>query len=88
MEMQKPNKGGGAVTIYKRGQVPKTVEKAMEVKAQPADVESGEKEAVPNDSEKGTSDGEQTVKGVARNETICTYTHPAFRIRSPPKVRY
>ena len=30
MESQKPNKGGGAVTVFKRGQVPKSVEKDME----------------------------------------------------------
>lgn len=49
MEMQKPNKGGGAVTIYKRGQVPQTVEKAMEAKPQPKDIENGNPEMVSND---------------------------------------
>jgi hypothetical protein len=68
MELQKPNKGGGAVTIYKRGQVPKTVEKAMEVKAQPGDVENGKAEAVSGDAEKSESN---EVEGVAKNETIC-----------------
>src|ERR1700722_4841661 len=41
MELQKPNKGGGAVTIYKRGQVPSAVEKAMEKNTQPRDEETG-----------------------------------------------
>jgi ATP-binding cassette subfamily G (WHITE) protein 2 (SNQ2) len=70
MEIQKPNKGGGAVTIFKRGQVPKTVEKAMEVKAQPGDIEAGEEPSnVPHEA----SDSEHTdkVEGVAKNETIC-----------------
>ncbi|KAL5461712.1 hypothetical protein PMIN06_002006 [Paraphaeosphaeria minitans] len=69
MEMQKPNKGGGAVTIYKRGQVPKTVEKAMEVKAQPGDVENGKSEAVADDVQ--DNGNKTTVEGVAKNETIC-----------------
>ena len=68
MELQKPNKGGGAVTIYKRGQVPKTVKKAMEVKAQPSDVENGKVEAAPKETE---SDSNDSVEGVAKNETIC-----------------
>lgn len=70
MEIQKPNKGGGAVTIYKRGQVPETVEKALEVKAQPGDVENGKAEAVPNE-QTNTNGTDSEVKGVAKNETIC-----------------
>lgn len=69
MEMQKPNQGGGAVTIYKRGQVPKTVEKAMEVNAQPGDIENGKSETVTNDADK--SESSDSVKGVAKNETVC-----------------
>lgn len=68
-ELQKPNKGGGAVTIYKRGQVPKTVEKAMEVKAQPGDIEHGKSEAVADEVQESGND--DTVEGVAKNETIC-----------------
>jgi len=69
MELQKPNKGGGAVTIYKRGQVPKTVEKAMEVQAQPGDIENGKSEAVANGAEKNGSN--DSLEGVAKNETVC-----------------
>ena len=53
MEMQKPNKGGGAVTIFKRGQIPKSVEKALEV---------GQEES--NDVEKNKSDGGAAAAGV------------------------
>ena len=70
--MQKPNKGGGAVTIYKRGQVPQTVEKAMEIKAQPGDIENGKSEAVANVQEGEKND---TVEGVPKNETICKRTN-------------
>jgi ABC-type multidrug transport system ATPase subunit/ABC-type multidrug transport system permease subunit len=85
MEIQKPNKGGGAVTIYKRGQVPKTVEKAMEIKAQPADVETGQEQAAgagyPRDEANSDSDqvGEK-VKGVAKNDTIFTWQDVNYTI--------
>lgn len=73
MELQKPNKGGGAVTIYKRGQVPKTVEKAMEVKAQPADVETGKEQAAGAGDPKDEGDDTMNTEGVAKNETIFTW---------------
>ncbi|KAF2657896.1 hypothetical protein K491DRAFT_653925 [Lophiostoma macrostomum CBS 122681] len=85
MEIQKPNKGGGAVTIYKRGQVPKTVEKAMEINAQPADVETGKEQAAgvgyPRDEGNSESDqAEKKVEGVARNETIFTWQNVNYTI--------
>ncbi|KAF2804614.1 ABC multidrug transporter-like protein [Mytilinidion resinicola] len=83
MEIQKPNKGGGAVTIYKRGQVPKSVEKAMEDNAQPRDEETGKTQAAgagaPKDEPTSESDNEAT-KGVARNETIFTWQNVNYTI--------
>jgi ABC-type multidrug transport system ATPase subunit/ABC-type multidrug transport system permease subunit len=85
MELQKPNKGGGAVTIYKRGQVPKTVEKALEAKAKPEDVEKGRsdsddagyaKDELHSDNEKK----DRTVEGVAKNETIFTWQNVTYTI--------
>lgn len=91
MEMQKPNKGGGAVTIYKRGQVPKTVEKSMELKGAPtADEEAvksdfsadtavqGESSASASDNEKGKP--EDKTAGVAKNETIFTWQNLTYTI--------
>ncbi|KAF2874539.1 ABC-2 type transporter-domain-containing protein [Massariosphaeria phaeospora] len=83
MELQKPNKGGGAVTIFKRGQVPKTVEKAMEVKALPEDAENGKTEqtgANPVGEESDSSGTNGTVKGVAKNETIFTWQNVNYTI--------
>ncbi|KAF7679880.1 abc drug exporter [Alternaria burnsii] len=81
MEIQKPNKGGGAVTIYKRGQVPKTVEKEMETKTLPKDEEAGNSEPV---SEKHSSsdndDSDKTAEGVAKNETIFTFQDITYTI--------
>ncbi|KAF2706423.1 hypothetical protein K504DRAFT_413352 [Pleomassaria siparia CBS 279.74] len=84
MERQKPNKGGGAVTIYKRGQVPKAVEKAMQVSAQPGDEEKGKNEAAMN-SEHESSDSEKTgtegnVSGIAKNESIFTWQNVNYTI--------
>ncbi|KAF2262008.1 hypothetical protein CC78DRAFT_330158 [Lojkania enalia] len=82
MELQKPNKGGGAVTIYKRGQVPKTVEKSMELKSQPTDVETGQTHAAgpgyPMDKSKEGLD--KAAEGVAKNETIFTWQDVNYTI--------
>jgi ABC-type multidrug transport system ATPase subunit/ABC-type multidrug transport system permease subunit len=85
MEMQKPNKGGGAVTIYKRGQVPKTVEKAMEVKAKAADVETGNGQSFgvghPKAEMGSANDNARKVnQGVAKNETIFTWQNVNYTI--------
>ncbi|KAH7135767.1 ABC-2 type transporter-domain-containing protein [Dendryphion nanum] len=82
MELQKPNKGGGAVTIYKRGQVPKTVEKEMEVKVQPGDVESGKHaaDAGSANDEKNSGTNDMKTEGVAKNETIFTWQNVDYTI--------
>lgn len=70
MEIQKPNKGGGAVTIYKRGQVPKTVEKEMETNSLPKDEENGKSEVMTEKhSSSDNDDSEKTVEGIAKNGT-------------------
>ncbi len=82
MELQKPNAGGGAVTIFKRGQAPKSVEKAMdsgdtikdEEKAEPVD---GNK--LSSEDSSGSDEG-NLVKGVARNESIFTYQNVNYTI--------
>ncbi|KAF1956886.1 hypothetical protein CC80DRAFT_412238 [Byssothecium circinans] len=78
MEIQKPNKGGGAVTIFKRGQVPKTVEKAMEVSELVGDVESGKAEGGATAQDDGAD--EKKVEGVAKNETIFTWQNVTYTI--------
>ncbi|KAK5123595.1 hypothetical protein LTR85_002633 [Meristemomyces frigidus] len=92
MEIQKPNKGGGAVTIYKRGQVPKSVVRALETGGEPDDLEKSKSNAsnsgVVGDAEKdnggssgssGSNDGEK-VEGVARNDTIFTFQDVNYTI--------
>ena len=83
MEMLKPNKGGGALTIFKRGQVPKSIEKSMETGEVPVDEETG-KVGPPNlekdvDASGSDSDREE-LKGVAKNETVFTWSSVNYRI--------
>ncbi|KAI9835623.1 MAG: hypothetical protein M1837_003696 [Sclerophora amabilis] len=82
MEIQKPNKGGGAVTIFKRGQAPKNVTRAMEDNSNTKDEEMGEKEierAV--DEETSGSDSEkEEAKGVAKNDTVFTWSNVNYTI--------
>lgn len=82
MELQKPNAGGGAVTIFKRGQAPKSVAKAMEKGSIPEDEEKAgvagtEKLA---DTESSGSDSEKATKGIAANESVFTYQNVNYTI--------
>ena len=82
MEIQKPNMGGGAVTIFKRGQAPKSVATAMDEGSIPEDEE---KKAAADDTkvlkdESSSSESVDGVKGVARNESIFTYTNVNYTI--------
>ena len=84
MELQKPNEGGGAVTIFKRGQAPQSVQKAME-KGNSADDEekkmaAGDEKVLSEDTTSSDSDQAQLVKGVARNESIFTFTNVNYTI--------
>ena len=80
MEIQKPNAGGGAVTIFKRGKAPKSVEQAMLKGSTSLDEE---KAGVANDSKfegSSSSDSDKGVKGVAKNETVFTYSNINYTI--------
>ena len=82
MEIQKPNAGGGAVTIFKRGQAPKSVEQAMEQGSTPADEER--KIAISGDEkvleESTSSESERGVKGVAKNNSVFTFNNVNYSI--------
>jgi ABC-type multidrug transport system permease subunit len=81
MESQKPNKGGGAVTVFKRGQVPKSVEKDMETQQKPGDEESGKTGAAAAVDEKGENpDSDDKLGGVAKNETIFRFQNITYTI--------
>ena len=91
MEVQKPNAGGGAVTIFKRGQAPKSVTRAMEKGRTAEDEEKGLKAVTSKladpEEDHSSSDSEQGTKGVARNEAIFTYQNVNYTIPVPQGER-
>lgn len=82
LELQKPNAGGGAITIFKRGQAPKSVAQAMEKGTTPLDEEKGaaSQDGKIAEEESSGSDTDQAAKGVAKNETVFTYTNVNYTI--------
>jgi ABC-type multidrug transport system ATPase subunit/ABC-type multidrug transport system permease subunit len=87
MELMKPNAGGGAITVFKRGQVPKKIEKSIETggREQKNDEEAGPTTlvtpAMAHDGEAAekTSD-KDTMQRVAKNETIFTFRDVTYTI--------
>lgn len=89
MEIMKPNAGGGAITVFKRGQVPKKVEESIATggreKNDKRDEETATDGSSPTAAEKiknpGSDDSDRTntrqedstMKNVAKNETIYTF---------------
>ena len=83
MELQKPNAGGGAVTIFKRDQAPKSVEQAMEKGTVPEDEEKNMAHAGNGEvlsEETSSSDSGKAVNGIAGNESIFTYRNVNYTI--------
>ncbi|OAQ66351.1 ABC transporter [Pochonia chlamydosporia 170] len=85
MEMMKPNAGGGAITVFKRGQVPKRLEKSIETGGRKGvDEEAGHTGEMPasasgESDEKNGHDG-NTMKQVAKNETVFTFQNVNYTI--------
>lgn len=88
MELQKPNKGGGAITVYKRGQTPQSVERAMDGKSQPNDEESGSSSdgnvtALEANESGNVTSGKSKDKEIAKdlaNDTIFTWQNVNYTI--------
>ncbi|KAK7732284.1 ATP-binding cassette transporter snq2 [Cytospora paraplurivora] len=89
MEIMKPNAGGAAVTVFKRGQVPKSVTDSIETggrKGNSSDEESGtanadagigsEKDIVKEREEQD----QRAMQKVAKNETIFTFQNVNYTI--------
>lgn len=74
MESMKPNAGGGAITVFKRGQVPKKVEETIETGGRANDEESGPTNQVTSAmANEKTTEGSNTMQQVAKNETVFTF---------------
>ena len=82
MELQKPNKGGSSATIFKRGEEPETVKRALENKELPEDVETGDKEkgVDGNMNESTSEDSGEKVTGIARSTSIFTWRNLNYTI--------
>ncbi|KAH9894645.1 ABC-2 type transporter-domain-containing protein [Xylariomycetidae sp. FL2044] len=86
MEMMKPNAGGAAVTVFKRGQVPKKVQQSIETagrKGEKNDVESGNAtEKVVSTTEASQAEGkdQKAMQNVAKNETVFTFQNVNYTI--------
>ncbi|PYI14241.1 ABC transporter [Aspergillus violaceofuscus CBS 115571] len=77
MELQKPNKGGSTVTIFKRGEAPKAVEDAVKYKELPADIESGSSNSL---QEKNSDESKKQVQGIAKSTSIFTWQNVNYTI--------
>ncbi|KAG9253686.1 brefeldin A resistance protein [Emericellopsis atlantica] len=87
MEFMKPNAGGGAITVFKRGQVPKKLERAIETGGRDkkgSDEEAGPTAHVTPAMVEGHEDQEQenldTSNQVAKNETVFTFQNVNYTI--------
>jgi ABC-type multidrug transport system permease subunit len=82
MELQKPNKGGGAVTIYKRGQAPKLVESAIQSGGKAKDEESGKRgyDPISSGDYRDYEDEKKVEQRIARNESIFTFQDVNYTI--------
>ncbi|KAK2672901.1 hypothetical protein RAB80_010444 [Fusarium oxysporum f. sp. vasinfectum] len=84
MELMKPNVGGGAITVFKRGQVPKKVEESIatggRAKGDKHDEESGRSDPVANGDAERTKSDEQITQEVAKNETVFTFQNISYTI--------
>ncbi|ROW15604.1 hypothetical protein VPNG_02208 [Cytospora leucostoma] len=89
MEIMKPNAGGAAVTVFKRGQVPKSVTESIETggrKGNSSDEESGTAQGDPGiGSEKDIAkereeQDQRAMQKVAKNETIFTFQNVNYTI--------
>ncbi|OQE26479.1 hypothetical protein PENSTE_c005G02927 [Penicillium steckii] len=78
MEIQKPNKGGSSVTVFKRGEVPKAVEQAIEHKRPPGDEESVEKD--PSSAGLENDENGEKVHDIAKNTSIFTWQDVNYTI--------
>ncbi|KKK21456.1 ABC transporter [Aspergillus ochraceoroseus] len=78
MELQKPNKGGSAVTIFKRGEAPKAGEGSVKQKEIPSDIEAASNGI--SSSTDVSQDSPGKVDGIARSTSIFTFQHVNYTI--------
>jgi len=91
MEMMKPNAGGAAITMYKRGQVPKSVEESIETggrKGKDDEENLNEKESSnqkpvtssDTDSPSKEKGDDEAMEKIAKNEAVFTFQDVNYTI--------
>lgn len=91
MEMMKPNAGGAAITMYKRGQVPKSVEESIETGGRKGkDDEENLNEKEPSNQKPVTSSDtdspskekadDEAMEKIAKNEAVFTFQDVNYTI--------
>ncbi|KAJ5550143.1 CDR ABC transporter [Penicillium sp. DV-2018c] len=80
MELQRPNKGGSSVTVFKRGEAPKEVQDELKHASPAADEESAEKKGIANVTDGESSGSEEKVKDIAKNTAIFTWQNVNYTI--------
>ncbi|KAG0158229.1 hypothetical protein PDIDSM_5742 [Penicillium digitatum] len=81
MELQRPNKGGSSVTVFKRSEAPKAVQDIIKRSAPREDEEIAEKNGMTshkNDSDSG--DSSDKVQDIAQNTAIFTWQDVNYTI--------
>jgi ABC-type multidrug transport system fused ATPase/permease subunit len=81
MELQRPNKGGSSVTVFKRGEAPKAVQDAIEQTGPPVDEESTEKNGASSEMNGDEiKDSGDKVQGISKNTSIFTWQNVNYTI--------
>ncbi|KAH8179132.1 ABC-2 type transporter domain-containing protein [Sarocladium implicatum] len=88
MELMKPNAGGGAITVFKRGQVPRKVEESIETggheKKNDEEANGATAKVTPGMVDENTETEKQAtgdaMDQVAKNETVFTFQNINYTI--------
>ena len=84
MERMQPNAGGAAVTMFKRGQVPKKIEQTIETGGhEKKDEETGPTTHIAEkqiDSSEGSDKDDKPIENIAKNETVFTFQNINYEI--------
>ncbi|CAG8892652.1 unnamed protein product [Penicillium egyptiacum] len=80
-ELQRPNKGGSAVTVFKRSEAPKAVQDVIKQSGPRGDEESAEKDGIASNKADGdTSVSRDKVQDIAKNTAIFTWQDVNYTI--------
>jgi ATP-binding cassette subfamily G (WHITE) protein 2 (SNQ2) len=80
-ELQRPNKGGSSVTVFKRSEAPKEVQDEIKHAGPAADEEFAERKSIASNTYgRESSRSEDKVKDIAKNTAIFTWQNVNYTI--------